>query len=291
MGNNGGLQALAHDYTFGRWRRGEIGDATRDATIYTLATLADVMGNRPITSLGPKIIDRWMESIADRAPSTRRNYLSRVRHFCGWLIAERHIRRDPTAHVPAIRQPRRVVVTFSDDQLEHLGGQVTDQRARCVLAIMAGVGARCVEVSRLRVEDYDAHGRTLLLRGKGDHERVVPVPGIVAAEIDAYLDEVGVVGGPLIRSRTEPMAGLAAATLSHYVRGWLLDAGVKVRALDGRSAHGLRRTCGSDAMDRCGDIQVVQAILGHQRIETTARHYLRAVSVEQMRAAMERDIA
>jgi len=65
------------------------------------------------------------------------------------------------------------------------------------------------------------------------------------------------------------------------------DAGVKAGALDGRSAHGLRRTAASDVMDLCGDITIVQELLGHRLVSTTAEHYLRRVPIESMRAAME----
>lgn len=281
------LTKLAHTYVTGRYRRGEIGAATRDAIAYTLTTLSHVHGGRPISQLGPKLIDRWLEVIADRAPSTRRNMISRVRHFCRWLISKGHIRRDPTSHVPAVRQPRRVPVTLTPDQATTVRTASLDLRARVVLALMLDAGCRCVEVSRLHVEDYDPDNRVVRLRGKADHERELPIGRSTACLIDAYLDEVGVIGGPLIRSRTDPTGGLAPATLSHYVRGWLIELGVKRRAFDGRSAHGLRRTAGSDVMDACGDVRIVQAILGHSRIETTARYYLRPVTIDRMREAME----
>lgn len=63
-------------------------------------------------------------------------------------------------------------------------------------------------------------------------------------------------------------------------------AGVKVRALDGRSAHALRRTCASDVADRA-DLRVVQQILGHSDLAVTSRHYLRPVPLDEMREAME----
>lgn len=282
----GDVADLAGDYVAGRWRRGEVGAPTRDALIYTLSTLATVCGDRPVGQLGPAMIDRWLEVIADRAPTTRRNMISRVRGFCRWLVAEGHLRRDPTSHVVQPRVPRRVPVTLSPVQANTVRMAALDLRARVVLGLMLEVGCRCVEVSRLQVHDYDPDGRTVFLRGKADHERVLPVPALVATLLDELLATERLTGGHLIRSRTNPAEGLKAATLSHYVRGWLIDLGVKRRAFDGRSAHGLRRTCGSELMDACGDVQLVQAVLGHARIETTARYYLRPVPATRMREVM-----
>lgn len=93
--------------------------------------------------------------------------------------------------------------------------------------------------------------------------------------------------GPLIRSELCPTHGVAAKTISGYMRRWMIDAGVKVRPLDGRSAHALRRTAASDVADEGYDIRVVQHMLGHERVETTIRHYLRPIAMRQMREAME----
>ncbi len=277
----------ARAYITGRYRRGEIGEAARDAIAYTLSTLCEVHGQRPVGNLGPGTIDRWLESIADRAPSTRRNMISRVRGFTRWLQAKGMIQRDPTAHVQAVRIPHRLPVTLTRAQVHALVAALPDLRAKVIVALMDDVGARCADVAMLRVEDYDPSGRTILLRAK-NHERRPPVSPATARLLDAYLAESGHSTGPLVRSRTSPHRGINAATVSHYVREWMWEAGVKQRPGDGRSAHGLRRTCLSELMEACGDIQVVQEVAGHVRPDTTVRHYLRPVSLERIRGAMER---
>ncbi|WCO67856.1 tyrosine-type recombinase/integrase [Iamia majanohamensis] len=276
----------------GRLRRGEIAPVTARDLRYTLSSLDRSFGRRPLNQLGPKAIDRWLESIGHLAPATRREYLSRVRVFCAWLLAEGLIRKNPTAHVPAIRQPRRRPITLTEVEVARLLLAAPDLRARAVVWLMVGCGARCVEVSRATVEDYEPRHGTLLLRGKGGHERMIPVPTAARDCLDRYLDTTGRASGPLIRSEVNPQALLSPATLSQYMRKWMRAAGVKTRALDGRSAHGLRRTALSDVMDRTSDVRVVQEMAGHRDLDTTARHYLRPVTLDQLRTAMEgRDYA
>jgi integrase len=279
------LVAAAHTYVTGRYRRGEIGAPARDAITYTLATLAEVHGRRPVSQLGPAIIDRWMETHAHLAPSTRRNMVSRVRTFCRWLQAQGKIRRDPTAHIPSIRVPHREPVTFSRPEVLAVVAALPDLRARLIVGIMDDVAARCADVALLRVEDYDPVRLTLLLRAK-NHERRPPIAPATARLIEAYLSETGHSSGPLIRQRTEPHLGLSPATISRYVNRWVSEAGVKRRPLDGRSAHAFRRTCLSELMEACGDVQLVQEVAGHVRPDTTIRSYLRPVSTERVRAAM-----
>jgi site-specific recombinase XerD len=69
------------------------------------------------------------------------------------------------------------------------------------------------------------------------------------------------------------------------VQQWMVDAGLKRRPRDGVSAHSLRHTCASDVLDACHDLRVVQQMLGHQHLATTAI-YLRRADLSQMRDAM-----
>lgn len=271
-------------YTRGRQQRGEITLSTMRDLRWTLHGFDESFGNRPLAQLGPAAVDRWLESIGHLAAATRREYLSRVRTFCRWLVAEGKLRTDPTAHVPRIRQSTRVPRVLEEEQVARVLRAAPDARARAVLWLMVGCGLRCCEVARLQVEDYT--GRDVIARGKNDKERVVPVPVRVAGAVNAYLEEVGVTAGPLIRSSLVPSRGLSPHTLSGYVREWMVAAGVKIRALDGRSAHALRRTCATDVAAHA-DLRVVQQMLGHTRLETTAKGYLAPVSLEAMRDAME----
>lgn len=281
------LRTFVLAYVSGRHNRGEINASTAATFRWTLAGFDDSFGDRPLNQLGPAAIDRWLESVGHLADSTRREYLSRVRSFCQWLHANGHIPTDPTAHVPPIRQARRAPRTLNTAQVAALIDVAPHARARAIIWLMVGCGCRCVEVARLQVEDYDPLDRSVTLRGKAGHERTIPVPEGTAAALDAYMDETGVTAGPLIRSQLHPNRGISAKTISTYLRRMLREAGVKTRALDGRSAHALRRTCASDVLEYSGDLRAVQEMLGHQRLETTARAYLRPVTMQQLRSAME----
>jgi site-specific recombinase XerD len=281
----GTLGSYVAEYVRQRKARGELTLKTANDTRSGLHGLAVSFGNRPLTRFGEAAIDTWLETQGHCAPSTRRRRLSQVRCFCQWMVRKKHIKRDPTEHVPAIRQPRSVPVTLPQDDVSLVLCVCPDKRARCMVHLMVYCGLRCVEVSRLMMADYDPRGRTLRVQGKGGHQRIVPVPDAAAASIDAYLDEAGRYAGPLIRAY-KGHAGLSAETVSNYVNGWIREAGVKTSGYDGRSAHGLRRTAASDVMDKVRDVQIVQAMLGHERIETTTL-YLRPVNLGRLREAME----
>jgi integrase len=122
--------------------------------------------------------------------------------------------------------------------------------------------------------------------GKGGHERLIPVPDVVAAALDAYLATTPGGAGPLIRSAVNPAAGLAPHTIGMLVTGWIRHAGVKRHARDRVGAHSLRHTCASDVHYASLDLAVVKEVLGHANIATTSR-YLRRDRIDDMRTAME----
>lgn len=281
------LYPYAYRYVEGRRKRGELARRTADGYLSDLANFADSFGNRPLEQLKRRAVERWQESHGHLAVETRRNMLGRVRMFCRWLVEEEVISRDPTEKIPAIRRPRSTPRAMPTGDVAQLLASCGDRRARVIVALMVECGLRCVEVSRLTMQDFDPAAKTLFVVGKGGHERALPIPSFTFSEIMGYLDEVGVtLGGPLIRASRPPYGPLAPGTISTYVSRWMVDAGVKRGAYNGRSAHALRHTAASDVLDNGADLRVVQEMLGHAHLSSTAI-YLRRASIGQLREAME----
>jgi len=148
---------------------------------------------------------------------------------------------------------------------------------------MFGCGLRCVEVSRLDVDDFDPFTHTLHITGKAGHQRNVPVPEVVRMTITGYLAN-GRGHGPLVRRDDNRPGRLGAGRISGLAGRMIRDAGIKSRLYDGRSAHGLRAAAASDLFDACGDATVVQEFLGHANLQTTSI-YLRRAKTERVAAA------
>src|SRR5687767_5826604 len=92
------LTPLVTTYLRGRVARGEITRRTAADLAYCLAGFAVSFGRRPLHQLGEAAADRWLETIGHLAAATRREYVSRVRGFCRWLVDTGRIATDPTAH-------------------------------------------------------------------------------------------------------------------------------------------------------------------------------------------------
>lgn len=276
----------AHAYVVGRARRGEIVKTTIVQHRSVLGRLTEVHGNRPMAQFGKGTIDRWLASTAHLKPSTRASAWSCIVGFTRWLCDEGIITTDPCRGVKAPRRPRTTPRALETGSVNELLRVAPDARARAIVWLEVGLGLRRIEVHRLRVEDWQRRDKLLRVTGKGSHEREVPMIAGAAYALDAYLSEWPATVGPMIRSTTDPSKPLSLSALSHYMAEWMYDAGIKHAPRDGVNGHALRHTAASDVLDQCDDLRVVQEMLGHRNLATTAV-YLRRAQIGKIRDAME----
>ena len=277
--------ALVDPYISGRLRRHEIGVLTARNDRAILRHFVTVVGPLPVERLGTRQINRWLESLERLAPATRRRRFSTVRTFCAHLAAEGRLARNPMANLRGPRQPRSVPRALPAATVAAVLAACPDVRARLIVTLMVQLGLRCCEVARLEVGDVDRGRGLVRVRGKGDHERVLPLVEEAEAALDDYRRVHAQTAGPLVRSYLHPQRGLDADTISGLVAGWMAGAGIKAGARDGVSAHALRHTCATDMLRHGAHLRDVQAALGHAHLATT-EVYLPYV-VSGLEAAME----
>jgi len=263
-------------YVTGRARRGEIGAASARQLAWRLGIMAGACppGLHVGELTAGHLLD-WQAIVGAQRPASRRAYLSTVRGFCAWAAAEGLLEGDPTRRLARVREPRRPPRALTAAQLGRLALVLPTVRADCIVALMARLGLRCVEVARLDLADWDRDNGVLHVRGKGDNERYLPVP----PDVDAVLTRH-------VRDRTAgPVIGSTAHRIGRQVADWMTRAGIKTGPHDGISAHALRHTAASDMLDRCHDVRTVQIFLGHTSLNTTQR-YLRRPDLDAIRAAL-----
>lgn len=287
MNNPTTLVPLVLTYIGNRLRRGEITPLTASSHRRHLSDFAVSFGARPFDQLGPRAVERWLESCAHLAPSTRSLRLSTLRGFARWMVDADYVARDFTRQTPRIRRRRLVSRDMTVEHFAAILDVVETPRQRAVVWLMFGLGLRCVEVSRLTVEDVDFARMTIVVSGKGGHERELPLTAEVSGAVSDYLTSIGSHTGRLIRSEGNNLTdGISAARVSGMANKLIAHSGIKSHTFDGRSAHGLRAAAASDLYDVCRDLRVVQKFLGHQNIATTSL-YMRKVDVAEMRVAMD----
>ena len=137
-------------------------------------------------------------------------------------------------------------------------------RDRALFELLYATGVRLKEAGSLRWEDVDLEKRMVHVRStKVKRDRVVPVTKASLAWLSSWkrasetLDRCGYVFGP-----GRP---LASSTITKRFKSWLERAGFTLPL----SAYSLRHACASHLLDAGADLRYVQALLGHESLETT----------------------
>jgi integrase/recombinase XerC len=204
------------------------------------------------------------------APETRRSYRASLRGFYSWAQATGRRQDNPAALIPSISLPRGVPRPTPDAIYRQALVDAT-RRVRLMVQLAAVCGLRCGEIARAAREDVlpDLVGYSIRVKGKGGHERNVPLPDDLAAEILAMS------AGWLFPS---PLASRGHLTPAHV--GKLVSRVLPT----GWTCHTLRHRCATVAYASTRDLRAVQELLGHSKPETTARYT--QVPAAAVRAAM-----
>lgn len=272
------LAELARTYIRERQAAGELCPATTPSLRRTLLRFARHAGI-PAGELTLAHVEAFLGSCSV-APSTRRQRLSAIRTFCGWLVRRGHLDQDPTGGMKPIRQPRPVPRAYSPAVVAVLLEVAPDARARLICLLEVQEGLRACEVARLEVGDVDFVDRLILIRGKCGRERILPLSDETWDALEGYLREHPAHAGPLVRSYNDPAVGICAAYVVHMMGRWLRDAGV---ARGG--GHGLRHTMATELLRGGADVRDVQTALGHATL-TSTQIYLPFSDARRLRRVM-----
>ncbi|HEU5037616.1 MAG TPA: site-specific tyrosine recombinase XerD [Nocardioides sp.] len=214
-----------------------------------------------------------------------------VRGFHKFAVADGLATVDPASGVkppaPAKRLPKALPLADVEAILEAAGspGTTLALRDRALLEVLYGTGARISEAVGLDVDDLDMVDGTVLLRGKGGKERLVPVGSYAREAVDAYL----VRGRPeLAAVSVGPSTGGALFLNARGGRlsrqsAWavLVKAAERAGVTRDVSPHTLRHSFATHLLDGGADVRVVQELLGHASVTTTQVYTL--VTVDNLR--------
>lgn len=208
------------------------------------------------------------------APSSITRKVSTVHSFYRYLLNFGHADRDLLSGVGAPKRVRKLPAYLNREQLTTLiesadGDTPQAIRDRALLELLYAAGVRVSEVAGADMKAMDLQERTLLVRGKGNKERVVLVGGPAALALERYLVEA--------RPRLDPAPDepalflnrdgtrLSARSVQLIVQRHARKAGLPQRVWP----HLLRHTFATDLVDGGAELRVVQELLGHSNANTT----------------------
>jgi integrase/recombinase XerD len=199
--------------------------------------------------------------------------LAAIRGLFRFLVAERHLKRDPTENIenpklwsnlPKSLQPAEVEALLSAPDRSNADGL----RDAAMLELLYATGLRVSELIRVRIDELVMDAGFLRTMGKGSKERIVPFGDKAREAIVVFLEqgrpELDTKGDPhlFLSRRGRPMSRQAFwMKIVRYAR----NAGIASQV----SPHVLRHSFATHLLENGADLRSVQMMLGHSDISTT----------------------
>jgi len=203
------------------------------------------------------------------APLTLRRKYACLASLFGFLQDMGYLQGNPARRLPLPRVSEYVPVFLSEEMAQKLIAAADTPWTKAAVVLLLSTGIRRSEAVGITLDDLNLEERQLLIRGKGDKERVVPLTDQVVEAIQAYLPH---------RTKTESRHLFVSAWKGHPIHGRCINRMLKIvvgkagLAGQGITPHKLRHTFATHLIRNGVDIRTVQELMGHSELETTAKY-------------------
>ncbi len=281
MASDANAQTLS---AFLDYLRVERGSAKLTIAAYTsdLAQFAEFLEERHVLLSGARREDvrEYLQELFSHSLDGRSvgRKLSAIRHLYRYLLLDGKIDKDPTLNIDLPKQWKVLPKALSRDEVgvmlagtqpqnETVRGQALRVRDHAMLELLYAGGVRVSEVADARLEDLKLEMGYILVRGKGDKERIVPLGVPAQQALQQYLKGSREV---IAKKRSSPLLflGTGGRRLTRQ-RVWQLVGKASLASGRHASPHMLRHSCATHMVENGADLRTVQTILGHADISTT----------------------
>jgi integrase/recombinase XerC len=217
--------------------------------------------------------------------------LAAIRSWFKWLARTHHIEQNAAALVATPRLPKHLPRVPSIEQMNRVVDSVRDDAAswpardKAILELLYGCGVRNAELTGLNLNDIHWANEAILVRGKGQKQRYVPLGDAAADALRAYLAErsahLAAAAGESSRTTPALFVNLQLRGLERGGEARLTTRSVgrivkRIAILRGLPAdvhpHTLRHAFGTHLLEEGADLRAIQELLGHERLSTTQRY-------------------
>ncbi|WP_237157095.1 tyrosine-type recombinase/integrase [Mycobacteroides abscessus] len=257
--------------TASRLKAVTIGERLRVIALFALEA-----GCNPATAQ-PIEVMRWLASHAiDWSESTAATYHSYLRAWFKWLVLMDYRIDNPMAKLGSPKYPDRVPRPVPDDGLARLLRSRMHHRTRVMILMASLGGLRVHEIAKFRGEDIDLARRVFYVHGKGGSKEMLPLHPLLA-EAALTMSERG---WWFPSNSNRPGQHVHSKGVSDIIGQAMRRAGIP------GTPHSLRHWFGTTLLDDGEDVRVVQTLLRHKSLATTAIYT--KVPDERRQAAINR---
>jgi integrase/recombinase XerD len=249
-------------------RMRKMGGKTQIAYIRAVRRLAAFLKRSPDTATADDL-RRFQLHMVDTgtSPTTINGTLSGLKFFFDITLG----RGELMVKMQPVPQPRKLPVVLSCEEVARLIAAAPNLKSQAALSVAYGAGLRASEVIALKVTDIDSTRMTLRVeQGKGRKDRYAMLSPVLLERLRAWW-RVGHAQGKILPNGwlfpgMDPTDPVTPRQLNRAIHAAAERAHIDKRV----SMHTLRHSFATHLLEQKVDIRVIQVLLGHKRLETTA---------------------
>ena len=229
-----------------------------------------------ILSLTYEHLQHFIAQLSDIGISARSQarIISGIKSFYRFLLTEDFLEKDPTELLESPKIGQKLPEVLTINEVNNLINSIDlskaeGQRNRAMLEVLYSCGIRVTELITIRYSNIYFDEQFIIVRGKGDKQRLVPISEKAIAEIRNYLidrHKIKVQKGhedTLFLNRRG--AGLTRVMIFHIIKEQAQIAGIRKNI----SPHTLRHSFATHLLEGGANLRAIQTMLGHESITTT----------------------
>jgi len=249
-------------------RMRKLSPKTQSSYIRIVRQFAGFLGRAPDTA-SAEDLRRYQLHLVDRgiSPISLNATLTGLKFFFETTLDHAEL----MAKMQSVRVPRTLPVVLSRDEVARLIAAAGNLKYQTALSIAYGAGLRAGEVVALKVGDIDSQRMALRVeQGKGHKDRYAMLSPVLLERLRAWWQTARAQGkmlpGGWLFPGQNPIDPLSTRQLNRAVHAAADEAQIDKRV----SMHTLRHSFATHLLEQKVDIRVIQVLLGHKRLETTA---------------------
>ena len=214
--------------------------------------------------------------------------LASVRSWFRWLARFGHVSQNVASlvatpklpkhlpRVPSIEQMNRVIDSIDANRIDDETTAAWPARDAVIFELLYGCGIRNAELTGLNLADIHWANEAVLVRGKGQKQRYVPLGDAAAQAVRAYLAERQArlaaaqrnTEALLLNLHLRGNGRLSTRSVARIVKRIAIQRGLSSDV----HPHTLRHAFGTHLLEEGADLRSIQELLGHERLSTTQRY-------------------
>lgn len=230
---------------------------------------------RQITDVRKEHVERYVASLrrSDFSKQTISRKIIAIKEFHKFLYAEKIADEDPAKFIDLPKASKPLPVVLSKDEISKMIDSIETEtplglRNKAMLETLYASGLRISELVNLRTSDIHLREKYIVVVGKGNKERMVPLGDMAILALRNYIEK----GRPLLAKKPGNILfynyqgnAISRQALYKYIVKLAKDNGIMKEI----SPHTIRHSFATHLLEGGTDLRIVQELLGHEDISTT----------------------